>query len=129
GLARFFDCARCDELFRAHVRRVVGRVSSTTGIAYRDDPTILAWELMNEASAPARASAALVRWTREHARFVRSLDPNHLVSAGHIGYERASERETWLAIQRLPEIDYADAHAYPAAYDRVRDRRELARWI
>ncbi|AKF04963.1 glycoside hydrolase 5 family protein [Sandaracinus amylolyticus] len=129
GLAQFFDCTRCDALYRAHVRRVVERVSSTSGIAYRDEPTILAWELMNESSVPARSAPALVRWTQESARFIRSLDPNHLIAAGHIGYERGADRDTWLAIQRLPEIDYADAHAYPAAYQRVRDVRELTRWI
>jgi mannan endo-1,4-beta-mannosidase len=128
-LSRFWTCERCDALYRAHVRRVVGRVNSVTGVPYRDDPTIFAWELVNESSAQPRAAASLVEWTQRAARFVRELDPNHMIAAGHIGYERASARSTWLAVQRLPEIAYADAHAYPTAYDRVRDPAELARFV
>jgi hypothetical protein len=111
--------------YLAHVRRVVGRTSSVTGERYRDDPTILAWELVNEIDAPPRAREALVDWTREIAREVHALDPNHLVGAGHIGYVTRAQRQTWLAVHRLPEIDYADAHAYPTSYERVRSLREL----
>lgn len=128
-IAPFWESQRAEELYRAHVRRIVSRVNSMSGVAYRDDPTIMAWELVNESSAPPRVAASLVRWTQAQARFIRELDPNHLISAGHIGYERGHERDTWLAIQRLPEIDYCDAHAYPAAYGRVRFPRELARYI
>ncbi len=128
-IARFWDSPRAEELYRAHVRRVVSRVNSVSGIAYREDPTIMAWELVNESGAPPRAAPSLIRWTQSQARFIRELDPHHLISAGHIGYDRAHERDTWLAIQRLPEIDYCDAHAYPAAYGRVRDLRELSRYI
>lgn len=128
-LARFWDCARCDELYQAHAARVISRTNALTGIPYRDDPTILSWELVNESSAPARSASSLVAWTQRMARFVRALDPDHLVAAGHIGYERASARSTWLAVQRLPEIDYCDAHAYPAAYDRVTSIDALARFV
>jgi mannan endo-1,4-beta-mannosidase len=128
-LAGFYDCARCDALYRAHVERVVGRVNALSGVPYRDDPTIAAWELANELTAHPRDRAALLRWVAEAARFVRTLDPNHLVAAGHLGYARASDRATWLAVQQLPEIDYADAHAYPLRSGRVRTRADLARFV
>ena len=54
------------------------------------------------------------------ARYVHALDPAHLVAAGHIGYSAREPRDTWLAVQRLPEIDYADAHAYPTQLPAVR---------
>jgi mannan endo-1,4-beta-mannosidase len=127
--ARFYDCERCDSLYRAHVRRVVERVNTVTGVAYRDDPTILAWELANELAAVPRDRDALVRWVTDSARFVRSLDSRHLISAGHIGYSRRSERDTWLAVQSLAEIDYADAHAYPVHSGRVRTLAELGRFV
>jgi mannan endo-1,4-beta-mannosidase len=128
-LAGFYDCARCDALYRAHVARVVGRVNAISGVAYRDDPTIAAWELANELTAHPRDRDALLRWVAASARYVRSLDPNHLVAAGHLGYARASDRATWLAVQRLPEVDYADAHAYPLRTGRVRTRADLARFV
>ncbi len=113
ALGYFFGSTRARDDYRAHVARVVGRINATTGVPYRDDPTIMAWELINESDAPRRSRATLVDWTRTMAAYIHGLDPTHLVGAGHIGYTRNEQRETWLALQRLPEIDYADAHAYP----------------
>lgn len=124
-LLRFFTDVTVAGLYRDHVARVVGRVNTVTGIAYRDDPTVLAWELINESDAPRRGRDALVTWTREMARYVRSIDPNHLVAAGHIGYTRREQRDTWLALQRIPEIGYADAHAYPTSHGAVQSPSEL----
>lgn len=128
-VAAFYDCSRCDVLYRAHVARVVNHVNGVTGVAYRDDPTILGWELANELGAYPRDRDALVRWVTESARFVRSLDARHLISAGHIGYQRASDRRTWLAVQRIAEIDYADAHAYPLQSGGVQTLAELGRYV
>lgn len=129
GLARFFADPAAASLYRQHVARVVGRVNTVTGVAYRDDPTVFAWELINESEASRSGREGLVAWTRDMARYVRSIDPEHLVAAGHIGYSRREQRETWLALQRLPEIGYADAHAYPTHYDVVRTPEELDDFI
>jgi mannan endo-1,4-beta-mannosidase len=122
-LRSFFGDAAANALYRAHVARVVGRVNARTGLAYRDDPTVFAWELINESDAARHGRDELVGWTRTMARYVRSLDPVHMIAAGHIGYTNREQRGTWLALQRLPEVSYADAHAYPTA---VRGVRTLA---
>lgn len=36
------------DVYRSHIHYVTGRVNSFTGIAYKDDPTIMAWNLLNE---------------------------------------------------------------------------------
>lgn len=128
-LGGFFRSERARALYAAHVERVVGRVSSVTGVAYRDDPTIFAWELINEISAERRDAGDLQAWIREMAGHVRAVDAQHLVSAGHIGFVRAAERRTWLEVASMPEIDFADAHAYPAEWDRVRTIRELDAYV
>jgi hypothetical protein len=128
-LGGFFRSARARALYAAHVEHVVSRVSSVTGIAYRDDPTIFAWELINEISAERRDAEDLRAWIREMAGHVRAVDTQHLVSAGHIGFVRAAERRTWLEVASMPEIDFADAHAYPAEWDRVRTIRELDAYV
>lgn len=120
ALAAFFGCASCQEQYRQHVERVVTRTNSVTGIPYREDPTIMAWELINEASAvSAREEEGLLAWVARNARLVRGLDARHLISAGHIGYQTARERRVWRAVQSLPEIDFADAHVYPQTDPRV----------
>jgi mannan endo-1,4-beta-mannosidase len=129
SLPLFFGSARARALLSGHIERVVGRTSALTGLPYRDDPTVLAWELFNEISAPPRARGALVELLEALAAQVHAIDPHHLVSAGHIGFERARDRRTWEAAVGARGIDYADAHAYPAAYDRTRNLAELDAWV
>ncbi len=129
SLPLLFGSARARALLAAHIERVVGRTSALTGRPYRDDPSVLAWELFNEISAPPRARDALVELLEDLAARVHTIDPHHLVSAGHIGFERARDRRTWEAAVGARGIDYADAHAYPAAYDRTRDLAELDAWV
>ncbi len=129
-LSAFYECAKCDVLYRQHVQRLLTRINSVSGVAYRDDPTIFAWELINEASAvTARDEETLLAWAQASARYVRSLDANHLISAGHIGYGNQREHEVWKRVQALPEIDFADAHAYPLKDPRVSSPARLRRWI
>jgi Cellulase (glycosyl hydrolase family 5) len=126
ALAAFLECTSCQALYAQHVERVVGRTNSITKLAYRDDPTIMAWELINEASAVgAREEELLLAWIKHNARLVRALDARHLISAGHIGYQTSRERNVWRAVQDIPEIDFADAHFYPAHDPRVSRRAEL----
>jgi mannan endo-1,4-beta-mannosidase len=126
ALAAFFACASCQQLYQQHVERLITRVNSVTGVPYRDDPTIMAWELINEASAvSAREEEALLTWVRDSARLIRARDAQHLISAGHIGYQTERERRVWRAVQNLPEIDFADAHVYPETDPRIRHMAQL----
>jgi hypothetical protein len=61
-------------------------------IRYRDDPTILAWQLVNEAEAGTgtsgcrwTAARTLQRFAADMAALVKSIDPYHLLSLGTIG--------------------------------------------
>lgn len=118
------------DLYRAHVDRVVGRVNSVSGIAYRDDPTIFSWELANELSAPTcETEEVLVEWTQTMARHVRSLDENHLIGAGHIGYKTDISKSSWRRVTALSEIGYADVHAYPHNVLGIDDPEALGGWL
>jgi hypothetical protein len=68
----FFTDPELIEDFELTIEHVVSRVNTLTGIAYRDDPTLLCWETGNELASPDE-------WTAEIAAYVKSLDPNHLV--------------------------------------------------
>jgi hypothetical protein len=58
-----------------HIRAVLDHVNVYTHVAYKDDPTILGWDLLNGGGSP-------TPWTREISRYVRSLDGNHLILSG-----------------------------------------------
>jgi mannan endo-1,4-beta-mannosidase len=129
-LERFFRSAACREAYRLHVERVVSRVNSVSGVAYRDDPTIFSYELMNEASAfDEQAGDGLVEWVEFMARSVRSLDDRHLIAAGHIGYRTRAERRVWARVQSIADVSYADAHMYPESDPRIDSANMLSRAI
>lgn len=44
----FFTNSLVKGYYRNHIKAVLTRQNRITGVAYRDDPTIMAWELMNE---------------------------------------------------------------------------------
>ncbi|KAL1540771.1 mannan endo-1,4-beta-mannosidase [Salvia divinorum] len=44
----FFTNAIVKDYFKNYIKAVVTRINSVSGVAYKDDSTILAWELMNE---------------------------------------------------------------------------------
>lgn len=104
--------------FESTVRFVVTRVNTRTGVAYRDDPAILAWETGNELHVPPE-------WTRRIAATIKRLDPNHLVIDG-----RQAEVLDRSSIDD-PDIDLLQTHHYeksaPEMIAHVRAGAELAR--
>jgi len=97
---------------------LVNRENGYTGIRYRDDPTIMAWQLGNEPRPGEGESGRLnfvvfTQWVGETADYIRSLDPNHLISTGNEGLKGCIESaETYLDIHRFANIDYMTAHLW-----------------
>jgi len=109
----FYTNERARKMYRDHVERIVTRRNTVTGVLYRDDPTIMAYELMNEAQSPTGRWTERRAWVAEMSALIKSLDPHHLVTPGTWGYRNAWERRAWLEEHRLPTIDYCDVHVYP----------------
>jgi mannan endo-1,4-beta-mannosidase len=76
GGADFWTDSVCRQAFKDFITCLVTRTNTYTGIRYRDDPTIMGWELGNELD---KADAA---WKSEMAAHMKSMDPNHLVIDG-----------------------------------------------
>eukprot|EP00891_Asterochloris_glomerata_P006195 jgi/Astpho2/6195/Aster-03605 len=69
------------------VTAIVLRKNSITGVLYRDDPTILAWDIANEPSNPGDETGDILQaWIEMASAYVKHLDPNHLVYTATIGY-------------------------------------------
>jgi len=63
------------EDYKKIVSFVINRTNSATGVKYRDDKAVLAWETGNELVCPHE-------WTTKAAAYMKSLDNNHLVLDG-----------------------------------------------
>jgi hypothetical protein len=55
-----------------HIAAVLGHVNVYTHVAYKNDPTILGWDLVNGGGSPPA-------WTRVIGRFIRGIDGRHLI--------------------------------------------------
>lgn len=109
----FYTNETTRRLYREHLEKIVTRRNSVTGQLYRDDQTILGYELINEGKTVTMHWGERRAWFNEMSSYLKSLDPDHLITPGDWGYRTAAERREWLADHSLPHIDYCDVHHYP----------------
>jgi mannan endo-1,4-beta-mannosidase len=117
--ASFYSSAEANTLFRNHIRMLANRVNTYTGIAYKDDPAIMAWELANEprpcADVPVKPVniPAFITWAQQTAVFIHSVDPNHLVTTGTEGKVGCKQDTAiFMQLHRCQGIDYATFHLW-----------------
>ena len=55
-----------------HIRALLEHVNAYTHVAYKNDPTILGWDLMNGGGSPPA-------WTKTIADYIRAIDRRHLI--------------------------------------------------
>ncbi|KAK4398054.1 Mannan endo-1,4-beta-mannosidase 5 [Sesamum angolense] len=111
-----------------NVMTVLTRKNSITGVEYRDDPTILAWELINEPRCITDKSGdTLQEWIEEMSSFVKSIDRNHMLTVGLEGFygpkssKLTVNPEFWAADvgtdfirnSKISTVDFASVHIYP----------------
>ncbi|KAH9847334.1 glycoside hydrolase [Lenzites betulinus] len=134
----FFTDPRIISSYQSYVKTIVER--------YKDSPNIFAWELMNEArclsdTLPAGPSCVpgsntLKTWYKQQSDFVRSLDPNHLITTGGEGHFfwknpakywfdhtlvsdynfNGQAGEDFDHDLLLPNIDFGTYHLYPQSW-------------
>ena len=85
--------------FEKTIAFVINRKNTYTGVPYKEDKAILAWETGNELQST-------FAWTKEIAAFVKSLDRNHLLLEGIIAKELSQE-----ALDD-PNLDILSTHHY-----------------
>lgn len=86
--------------FKQTIEFVINRTNTITGIKYRDDKAILAWETGNELKDCPDA------WTSEMARYIKKLDNNHLVLDGYHTHKLRAESVA------NPHTDLVTTHHY-----------------
>lgn len=117
-VAEFYETPEAISLFEGTVRELLTRRNGVTGKAYRDDPTIMAWQLCNEPRPTgdhgllAEFRGVYLNWIKRTARLIHENAPRHLVSLGHEGLMGAvMDEPTYRAAHE--HIDYLTAHIWP----------------
>jgi hypothetical protein len=97
GGGDFFTTRRVIDDYKALIAQLVNRVNTVTGLAYKNDPAIMAWETGNELQRVPRG------WTAEIAAWIKAQAPRQLVADGANGnYESVDD----------PNIDLVTNHYY-----------------
>jgi len=122
----FYRLPQIKTAFKSYIKAMVTR--------HKNSPTILAWELANEARcgadgvrnlprSPANCSPELITaWYDEMSSYIKSIDPHHLVTTGSEGGFNI-DSEDWAyngadgsdfdAELKLKNIDFGTFHSYP----------------
>lgn len=122
----FYTDTNCRQFYRDHVTTVLNRVNTISGKRYRDDPTILGWELANEPRCESDPSGdVLQEWIETMATYIKTIDSDHLVSTGSEGFYGPSGPAHnpigWFGTRGVDfirnhqpaAIDFACFHAWP----------------
>jgi mannan endo-1,4-beta-mannosidase len=99
--------------FEQYISHIMNHVNTYTGIAYKNDPTIMAWETCNECdNYPDGPASAMISWTSTIAAYIKSIDSHHLVMDGY----------AWVNANRdlsSPNVDLYTLHGYPMSVANV----------
>lgn len=119
----FYTNACTKDLYERYVTFFLNRTNTLTGVKYKDDPIIMAWELANEPRAMTDPTGQTLRnWIAEMSAYIKSLDSNHLVTTGEDGFYisgsrpeygyHAEDGADYILNSDIPTIDFASFHAY-----------------
>jgi mannan endo-1,4-beta-mannosidase len=88
-ISDFYESEDARRRYRAHVERVTSHVNPLTGRAYKDDPTIMAYDVINEPRCPGCDGGQLAArdsWLDEMIAAARASAPNQLILTGSEGF-------------------------------------------
>ena len=113
--AQFHQCEPCKNSFLEHIKFMLNRKNSVNGIPYKQDKTIMAWEVANEPRIwNVENEKAFTNWLNEVASTIKSIDKNHLLTTGSEG--KAGSNDDIAAFERThnnANIDYLTMHIWP----------------
>ena len=132
--ARFYGCEIAQRTYRQTIHKLVTRVNSISGQAYRADPTIMSWQLANEprpgnSKTTAEEKKIYLAWVDATASYIHSLDMQHLVSTGSEGeMGSANDMALYEAAHALPSIDYLTYHMWMRNWGWFNQHQPVQTW-
>ena len=135
---QFYSDPLIRQWYKDWIQHLLTHTNVYTGIQYKDDPTIMIWELANEPRclsagvyprSDACSTQTLVQWADDVSHFIKQIDGRHLISVGDEGFyciagatdwtENCGEGVDTLAFTRLEKIDVMSFHLYPDSWGKT----------
>lgn len=141
---QFFTIPAIRSWYKGWINHLVNHVNTITNVAYKNDPTIMMWELANEPrclgsgttgngypSSGTCSTSTITNWVSDASQYVKTVDPNHLVSVGDEGFfcktsapssdwiENCSQGVDSVAFAQVPTVDAMGFHLYPEGWSQT----------
>lgn len=116
--ASFYQSEKAQTEFRRTIDKIVNRVNTINGKAYKDDATIMSWQLANEPrpgndQATAQEKEIYIDWIKKTTDYIRSLDGKHLISTGSEGlWGSVRDKQLFVDAHSLPNVNYLTYHMW-----------------
>jgi mannan endo-1,4-beta-mannosidase len=140
----FYTSVLMKQWWKDYAFTLLNRVNTFTGVTYRDEPAILAWEIGNEMRCPSCAGTTrLPDAIAELATFLKQIAPNQLIADGGDGFDddptpyvgltnfyavRGDEGASFSRLGRIEALDMLSYHFYPRNYG-FSTARDAEIWI
>lgn len=101
------------KFYKDRAKELINRRNTINGKLYRDDTTILAWDLANEPPLYDFTADEFHQWLSQIAQYVKQLDPQHLITIGISNQSKEYDEpgplyDAW----NVPELDFFSFHIY-----------------
>jgi mannan endo-1,4-beta-mannosidase len=91
--AQFYTDPKIQGWFKTYISTLLNRTNSITGVKYKDDPTIMSWELANEPRCTSAGvypdgkcdTTTITNWASTMSTFIKTIDTHHLLAVGDEG--------------------------------------------
>ena len=136
---KFYTDKSIKDCYKNYASYVTRRANPYTGLRYKDDPTIMTWELANEPrNRRDKTGATILAWVTEMSSYVKSLAPRQLVAVGDEGFYGDStnadypysdyEGNHWKQFVALKSVDYGTVHLYPGSWGETPPGKDPVTW-
>ncbi len=137
---QFYTDPTIRQWYKDWIAHLLNHVNSYTGIKYKDDATIMTWELANEErcggagvypqSPSGCTTDTITSWAADISAYVKSIDRKHLLSPGDEGFYctdphssdftiNCSQGVDSIALAKLPDMDILSYHLYPDSWGKT----------
>ncbi len=139
----FYTDPTIRQWYKDWVAHVLNHVNTYTGLAYKDDATIMSFDLANEPrcggsgvssggypTSNTCTTETLTNWADDVSTFIKTIDKRHLLSAGDEGFYcrdpkssdftiNCSQGVDTIALASLPNMDALSFHLYPDSWGKT----------
>ena len=113
GTVKFcdFSSSVSKEEYKKFIKRVLERENTVNGRIYKDDPTIMAWDILNEPAMQFTSDAEFKAWLAEISAYIKTIDPNHLLTIGlENGNSLYDQTGPHYDALNVPDLDFFSIH-------------------